>query len=366
MRRVRLRAFRAEGLSLAEALPHAPRYLLKQAVGARRPEPGVKAALIAAAPPEERRAPAVRLGLLGDLMWLGGRALRPDPALHEALRGLDGLLGNLETPLDPGCTVPSRLPDYRTYNENIALIDGLAAVGPPICGLSVANNHALDRGPAGLRATVRALGERGVPVVGLQREPPRSFWLGGLQVSVAAACWGLNDPIDPAPVVVLPGLARARRAEEVELGPAAALLEAMPRGALRVLLLHWGHEFEAWPSAAQLGVARRLVALGADLIVGSHPHVVQPAACFPRPEGGRALVLFSLGNAFSLMSGWGVRLGALAEVGLMAPSGPGARPEAALLRVLGLRSRPRAAAVDWALEARSPWSARLAAGQPAG
>ena len=346
---------------MAAALPHAPRYLLKQAVGWGRPEPGVAEALLAAAPPPEDRLPDARLGLMGDLMWVGGRRLVAGPSVRGLFGRLDGLLANLETPLVAGARVPRLLPDHRTYNEDASLVDVLGELGAPILALSVANNHALDRGAAGLRATVTALARRGLPAVGIDGDPPAVCSAGGLPVAVAGLCWGLNHPVLPAPVTVLPGLARARGVLDVQLGPAAALLAAMPAGALRVLVVHWGHEFEAWPSAAQVEVGRALVELGADLVLGSHPHVVQPAAVFPRSGGGAGLVLFSLGNALSVMVGAGVQLGALAEVGVFAPDRPGGRPSVALIGAHALRSRRGPGAVAWEIEPRPPWEPRLAA-----
>jgi poly-gamma-glutamate synthesis protein (capsule biosynthesis protein) len=49
----------------------------------------------------------------------------------------------------------------------------------------------------------------------------------------------------------------------------------------RVVALHWGHEFEFFPLPEQVQIARQIIRAGADLIVGTHPHVVQPLeVCF--------------------------------------------------------------------------------------
>jgi len=45
----------------------------------------------------------------------------------------------------------------------------------------------------------------------------------------------------------------------------------------RVVALHWGHEFEGYPTVAQMTLARSLVRAGADLVLGCHSHVAQPA-----------------------------------------------------------------------------------------
>jgi poly-gamma-glutamate synthesis protein (capsule biosynthesis protein) len=318
--------FRAEGLGLAEALPHAGRYLAKQALGQRAAEPGVEAWLRAGPPaPRPPGPPLARLGLLGDLMWTRGLPVRPDPAVRAAFAACDALIGNLETPLDPAARVPHRLPDHRRYNSRAA--DLLGAFDGRLRAASLANNHALDQGPAGLRRTAEALAAAGVLPVGTRDRPTARLPVAGLELGLAAAGWGLNAPDPDPPVVVLPGLARARRAADVDLGPARAAAAALATADLRVLLLHWGHEFEAFPTAAQTELAEALADMGWDLIAGSHPHEPQPLRALPRPGRPPAWVAFSLGNAVSAMPGRRAGTGWLLPVDLWrSPAGVAALP----------------------------------------
>jgi hypothetical protein len=75
----------------------------------------------------------------------------------------------------------------------------------------------------------------------------------------------------------------------------AAAIEAV--GALRhrvdalIVSLHWGYEYDLWPDPAQRAAARALLAAGADVIIGHHPHVVQPIELIESD-----LVAYSLGN----------------------------------------------------------------------
>lgn len=318
--------FRAEGLGFGGALLHGWRYLAKQAVGADWPEEGVEDWL-RAGPAVERPAgaPTARLGFLGDLMWTRGRPLRVEPSVEAAFAGCDALVGNLETPLDPWGAVPRRWPDQRRYNS--AAGELLVGFGGRLRAVSLANNHALDRGPGGLARTAEVLAAAGVVAVGTVAAPVGRLRVGGLEIGLAAACWGLNTPGAAAPVVVLPGLARARRGAEVGLEPAAVAARALEGAALRVLLLHWGHEFECWPSRAQVEVAERLVDMGWDLVIGSHPHVAQPVRGVHRPGRTPAWVAFSLGNAVSVMPGRRAGTGWLLPVDLWArPEGVVAVP----------------------------------------
>jgi poly-gamma-glutamate capsule biosynthesis protein CapA/YwtB (metallophosphatase superfamily) len=63
-----------------------------------------------------------------------------------------------------------------------------------------------------------------------------------------------------------------------------------------VVLIHWGAEYQAGPTDRQKALAQRFAQAGAALVVGTHPHVLQPAEWI-RTARGKTLVLYSLGNA---------------------------------------------------------------------
>ena len=84
--------------------------------------------------------------------------------------------------------------------------------------------------------------------------------------------------------------------------------------------MHWGVEFEAEANSRQKKTARRLVSAGADAVVGSHPHVVQPVEWIEAERSGelmRAPVLYSLGNFFSNMSKPDTEYGMFARLRLL-------------------------------------------------
>jgi hypothetical protein len=108
-----------------------------------------------------------------------------------------------------------------------------------------------------------------------------------LRVGVYAATFGVNFPAKAAAcaaagvaIQTLPGLASASAtgAGAVDLREAAAALADMAASGcgLRVVAVHWGHEFEGYPTVPQMAVARALVRAGADIILGAHAHLAQP------------------------------------------------------------------------------------------
>lgn len=109
-----------------------------------------------------------------------------------------------------------------------------------------------------------------------------------LRVGVYAATFGVNFPAkaaecaaDRVVVQTLPGMAAASASAtgEVDISEAVAALRQMADAGcgLRIVCVHWGHEFEGYPTVPQMAVARALARAGADIVLGAHAHVAQPA-----------------------------------------------------------------------------------------
>ncbi len=155
-----------------------------------------------------------------------------------------------------------------------------AAVAPVLARagfthFSLANNHADDYGDVGYRTTRMTLERAGIEVAGNPRTP-----------DVADV---LTSELDGTTVAILPLYA-------VVNTPDAALLERMLTAAsdvsdLQVVFIHWGTEYAPEANDAQRTLARMLVDLGADAVIGHHPHVVQDIE-----EYRNALIFYSLGN----------------------------------------------------------------------
>ncbi|HBD08343.1 MAG TPA: hypothetical protein DCZ69_08785, partial [Syntrophobacteraceae bacterium] len=139
-----------------------------------------------------------------------------------------------------------------------------------------ANNHSGDLGEAGRTATRQALHRAGLEALSFEGSP--SFHrFGSITVGVVAFSMvaGADSPQGALPSPVLRQKLRlARRLAN-----------------LVVVFVHWGSELLEWPNAQQRRAAEWLIRQGADLIVGHHPHVIQPMECLQGKP-----VFFSLGN----------------------------------------------------------------------
>ena len=83
---------------------------------------------------------------------------------------------------------------------------------------------------------------------------------------------------------------------------------------LTVVSVHWGEENSTTPTDYQRELAQQLTEWGADLIIGTHPHVLQPVEEITSPNGNRATVLYSLGNFISAQVDRANLVGAIAQI----------------------------------------------------
>ena len=268
--------------------------------------------------PSQVTGPTLDLRAVGEVMLARYIA---DMAEHQGSASLltevqgslkaDVTLGNLESPLT------DRREALRPGPYRLLAPPSLAAVLPAanFTALSLANNHALDGGPEGLGDTLATLRTVGVTPVGAGPSEaaalePSWFERQGLRLAVLA----FNDVLDPADGRT--GLAPAANIAwpnpdfaacpppSATCPPGRAWLSARAIAAVAsarrtadavVVLVHWGIEYAAQPSARQQAWAAQLVAAGADVVLGAHPHVLQPAALIE--SGGRhGFVAYSLGN----------------------------------------------------------------------
>lgn len=216
------------------------------------------------------------------------------------------------------------LSGYPCFNAPTALADAIAGAG--FRAVLLANNHAMDRGAEGLHACRRYYTEHfpSVTVCGVteseaeEREIP-VFSLGNIRVAILNYTYGTNGiPLpDNRPFLVhLLTPERARR----EIAAARQIADFV------VVCPHWGTEYQGEPDSEQVSYAALFAEAGADLVVGTHPHVIQPIAWLDGKEGHRTLVYYSLGNFVSAAmvseAGAGERLlGGMAKIRLQKKNG---------------------------------------------
>ncbi|HNV67047.1 MAG TPA: CapA family protein [Bacteroidales bacterium] len=164
--------------------------------------------------------------------------------------------------------------------------------------LVTANNHSADRGPKGIFRTLRVLDSLGIRHTGTWISPeerdiisPLMICHESMRIALLAYTYGTNGIVVPPPATVA-YIDTIRAATDIRR---AELLGAD----LTIIFIHWGIEYDTIPSAEQKKTAAALRRAGADIIIGSHPHVVQPVAAERDSAGIRNPVVWSMGNFVS-------------------------------------------------------------------
>ena len=207
------------------------------------------------------------------------------------LRQSDVAVGNLELTL--GGT-PYR--GYPCFSAPDTLVYALRQAGFSV--LTTANNHTCDRQTAGIKRTIAVLEQAGMPFTGTFRNAeerdsltPRIIEKNGLRMGLLAYTYGTNGIPFAKPVVV-------NLIDTVQM--AADLEKARRCTDFVVVAMHWGIEYQDAPSVEQRRLADFLLRNGATLVVGNHPHVVQPLRTVRDSAGVlRQLCIYSMGNFIS-------------------------------------------------------------------
>jgi poly-gamma-glutamate synthesis protein (capsule biosynthesis protein) len=202
-------------------------------------------------------------------------------------------VGNLETVF---AGADRKFAGYPSFNTPDELVSALGDIGVKV--VTLANNHILDRGASGAKRTMEVLDEAGISWTGLAHgevKPNEALLVeyDGLRLAFVDFTYGSNAPFKSAASgdvylnvisdsAVMSGLESARA-----LSPDVT-----------AAFFHWGNEYHFVPTKRAREIASLCVSEGADLVIGTHPHVLQPMEVVSS-DARYALVAYSLGNFVS-------------------------------------------------------------------
>lgn len=180
-----------------------------------------------------------------------------------------------------------------------------------------ANNHCLDKGRKGLVRTLDVLDSLNIRHLGTYRNQaerdslhPMVLDVNGIRVALLNYTYGTNGIPVPSPCIV-------NLIDTVQMANDLYKARRQNAGCI-IVCIHWGEEYHFTQNREQENLAKWLISHGADHIIGSHPHVIQPVALLPEKSDGtsRHIVAYSLGNMISNMSATGTDTGLMLEVRL--------------------------------------------------
>ncbi|MFZ5640564.1 MAG: CapA family protein [Bacillota bacterium] len=213
----------------------------------------------------------------------------------DFLKVADFTVGNLETTISGS---DQKYTSYPQFNTPGSFLDELKKAGFDV--LTTANNHSMDRRKIGVLRTIKALNDRGFKHTGTfataeDRETPLIMEHEGIRVALLAYTYGTNGiyvPENERYLVNLLDLNRVTRdVENARRANADVIIAAV----------HFGNEYERQPNRWQRIYTQKILDAGVDVIIGSHPHVLQPFAWVEPNDVIRPkrFVAYSLGNFIS-------------------------------------------------------------------
>lgn len=224
--------------------------------------------------------------------------------IKPLLQSGDWVIGNLETPI---AGKDLKYSGFPRFNAPAELLEALVGAGFQL--VSTANNHSMDRGFPGIQRTLINIRKAGLVPIGTSASAADQHRTiieerNGIRMGFLAYTYGTNGipvPTDKRYAVNL-----------IDLPIIVEDIVKLKKSGVDVVTvsLHFGIEYQRTPNELQISLAHELVKAGADVILGSHPHVVQPYEEIEIPasesrdgNARKGIVIYSLGNFISNQTG---------------------------------------------------------------
>ena len=210
--------------------------------------------------------------------------------LRDDIQSADIAIANLEVTL-----AGKPYKGYPSFSSPDTLVDALQGAG--IDAVVMANNHCVDRRKSGLNRTCDILDQKRMPRTGAFKDSldriknnPMIIEAKGFKVAVLNYTYGTNGIRVQQPNIVN-AIDTAVISKDIELAGSLNVDEI-------VLSMHWGWEYQTLPNPEQKRLTSWLYSKGIRIVIGSHPHVLQPMKKI-KVDGEHKLVAYSMGNFIS-------------------------------------------------------------------
>jgi len=226
--------------------------------------------------------------------------------IKKYIESSDLSIANLETTLAGESIGYS---SYPTFNTPDAIATALKNTGFDI--ISTINNHTFDKGTQGFDRTLSVLKELEFETIGTKSDINDDDYIikdiNGIKLGITSYSYGdiinsdkylngikLSDECkDRANIFSSSNVDDA-------FNTINNTISKLHNTDMQVLIIHWGNEYQRVPSKFQSELAQKLSDAGVDIIIGSHPHVVQPVEMIKSSDGNtETLIVYSLGNLIS-------------------------------------------------------------------
>lgn len=271
---------------------------------------------------------SITLAAVGDILLhgrvYGGLKKKSNYNFLEQLESVSHLLGktditvaNLETII---AGQEMGLSGFPRFNGPVEIGYALKELGVDL--VTIANNHVLDKGEEGLLKSISNLEKIGLEYDGAykslaDKQRLRIFKRNGLKVCFISYTQGTNGIVPPADKKYL--VNRLNDTKTISIIRELRRIKSKKLADIIVMSLHFGSEYHLNPSAKQKQLAASFADAGADVIIGHHPHVLQPPEWIETSHGTKTFVAYSLGNFLSGQNGLHRQIGTVLSLELVKP-----------------------------------------------
>ena len=230
--------------------------------------------------------------------------------VKDYVAGYDYAVANFETTLG-GPNHPYQ--GNPSFNTPDAFADTLAATGYDM--MLTANNHCADTTASGILRTVEQLRSRNLATVGTQKDASEQDYMvvevDGIRLGITCFTYATDETDDGRPslnrnsFLTKAGIVNYFMENKLDrfYGEVQTQLSGMRQQGVDAILfyIHWGVEYETEENEMQNKIAQKLCDMGVDVIIGGHPHVIQPMELLQSTKDPthRTVCIYSLGNVVS-------------------------------------------------------------------
>ena len=199
---------------------------------------------------------------------------------------------------------------YPSFNAPDDIIDAMVNNGVDM--MLTANNHSFDTRSVGFNRTRQVLKDKQIPFIGTRDEEDKPYYVAdvnGIKIGMINYTY---ETARSGGIKTLNGIKMTADTQNLinsfnynnlnafyrELEQNLAAMKADGAEATMVYI-HWGNEYQVKQNATQKKIAQKLCDLGVDVIVGGHPHVIQPIEILTSSTGKKTVCAYSLGNQLS-------------------------------------------------------------------
>ena len=236
--------------------------------------------------------------------------------LQQELQQYDVTSINQETIL---VDQPGQYSSYPRFGTPVQVGEAIIDAGFEI--VTCATNHALDKGPEAIDRTVSLFEENGVLCAGIQHtkdqtyRPYQILEQNGIRCAIFNYTQSTNGIPLPSDMPYI--LHTLDDPEQVENDLQTGIADSD----FAIVYVHWGTEYAKEPDVFQQEWASLFANSGVDVVIGTHPHVLQPWEWVTGKDGNKTLIYYSLGNYISAQTEDACKIGGLAYFTLTQANG---------------------------------------------